>query len=60
MTNGKTSAAASGQNVSGNLAAESSDERRFLDAIEDDEVKEVLRGFRQSQENPPTKKTSAR
>ena len=60
MTNGKTSAAASGQNVSGNLAAESSDERRFLDAIEDDEVKEVLRGFHQSQESPPTKKTSAR
>lgn len=60
MTNGKTSAAASGQNASGNLAAESSDERRLLDAIEDDEVKEVLRGFHQSQENPPAKKASAR
>lgn len=60
MTNGKTSAAASGQNVSGNLAAKTSDERRFLDAIEDDEVKEALRGFHQSQENPPAKKTPAR
>ena len=60
MTNGKTPAAASGKNVSDNLAAKSSDERRFLDAIEDDEVKEVLRGFHQSHENPPAKKTSAK
>jgi len=34
-----------------------SDERRVLDALEDDEVREVLRGFHQSSEHPPVKKT---
>ena len=32
-------------------------ERRFLDALEDDEVKEVLRGFHQLAGQPSVKKT---
>ncbi len=33
-----------------------SDERRILDALEDDEVREVLRGFHQVPEHRPAKK----
>jgi hypothetical protein len=58
MTNGKTSATAA--DASGDPAAKSSDERRFLDALEDDEVKEVLRTFHQSQESSSAKRTLAK
>ena len=67
MTNEKTSISnddtADGPNATGNQKAAKSfisDERRFLDALEDDEVREILRGLRQSQEHPPTKKTLAK
>jgi hypothetical protein len=35
-------------------------ERRFQDALEDDEVREVLRGFHQLSEHAPVKKTMAK
>ena len=65
MTNENTSISnddtAEGPNATGNQKAAKSfisDERRFLDALEDDEARGVLRGLHQSQEHPPAKKTT--
>jgi hypothetical protein len=57
MTDEKTSIAdddtAGGQRDNKPSRSFVSDERRLLDALEDDEVKEVLRGFQRIAGTPP-------